>query len=149
MERTGIEPVTSGLQNRRGASYRFPPFPDLAWSSQAPLERAALLARLSPPHRSRFVPAAGAAGTSSPVPSCGRAEGPSGPSAHVDRSARLDEPLVPPLAIDGLRLLGEGGNRLFGCRLTLSDLGEHLRDEERVVELVHDRRRVAGMPGIR
>jgi hypothetical protein len=31
----GIEPVTSGLQNRRRASHRFPSFPDLAWSSRA------------------------------------------------------------------------------------------------------------------
>src|SRR4026209_505305 len=71
-----------------------------------------------------------------------------GTSARV-AGVDLDEALVPPLAVDGLRLLREGGNGLLGCRLLLSDLGEHLRDEERVVQLVHDRGRVAGMPRIR
>ena len=44
MERTGIEPVTSGLQIRRGAPHWFSFFPDLAYSSQAPLAVASLLA---------------------------------------------------------------------------------------------------------
>ena len=51
------------------------------------------------------------------------AEGPSPrPSAWLGQRSALHEPLVPPLAIDGLRLLGEGGNRLFGGRLALRHL---------------------------
>ena len=43
MERAGIEPATSGLQNRRSASHRFAPFPDLALSSQVSLDGAVCL----------------------------------------------------------------------------------------------------------
>src|SRR5829696_6017097 len=70
-------------------------------------------------------------------------------AARPDHCPASHEPLVLPLPVDALRLAREGRDGLGWGGLPLCDLGEHLRNQERVVDLVHHRRCVARMARVR